>query len=113
MAEPSLDQVFPGASQTLESIVIPKAALLTLIASEDNSADEVAAGLVLALGAFYTAARREADPAVSIAVGPIASRLEVDYSTGQTHLVRRVTIDFFRSLALGTMQASDYGSGGG
>lgn len=50
-----LADIFPGATQTVSTVTIPKAALPSLTAQAANGGDAIVAGLLLALRACYQA----------------------------------------------------------
>lgn len=50
-----ISDIFPGATQTVSTITIPKAALPSLTAQAANGGDAIVAGLLLALRACYQA----------------------------------------------------------
>lgn len=62
MPVPTLQDVFPGATQTAAAITIPKASLPTLTAAADNNGQQIFVGLILAAAKVLTTAARDADP---------------------------------------------------
>ena len=70
MAEPTLEDVFAGATQTLETVTIPKDSLSTLAPKVTNSGDQITAGILATLQKFYVPERRSRDPDVSIVADP-------------------------------------------
>lgn len=62
MADPTLQDLFPGATQTADAITIPKAAFSRLTPRADNSAQELFVALTLRASEFFTPAARDADP---------------------------------------------------
>ena len=74
MPQPSLSDVFPGATQDATGITIPWSAMPGLTASATNPADRTIAGLVSGLITYYTPARRDGDPNAS---PPVTGDLDV------------------------------------
>ena len=70
MAEPTLEAVFAGATQTLETVTIPKDSLSTLAPKTVNTGDQVSAGILSTLQKFYVPELRARDPDVSIVADP-------------------------------------------
>ena len=77
MPSPSFSVVFPGATQTGESITIPKSSLPTLTALAINSGDQLSAGLLLALRAYYQPSKRQADKDTSLVADEPAALIGV------------------------------------
>ena len=74
MPQPSLPDVFPGATQDATVITIPWSAMPGLTASATNPADRTIAGIVSALITYYTPARRDGDANAS---PPVTGDLDV------------------------------------
>ena len=74
MPQPTLAGIFPGATQTITEIVIPKSALAGLTAVAANGGDNIMAGITAAAMAYYTEVRRTGNPA---AVPPVVGDYDV------------------------------------
>lgn len=61
MVQPTITDVFPGASQNGTGVTIPWSAMPGITASATNNADRTIAGLIAACLAYYTEARRNGD----------------------------------------------------
>jgi len=106
--EPTLGSVFPGATQTVTAVTIPKTALPTLTARSANSGDQIAAGLLLALLRFYTPLRRVADSEVSLVVQELVPVL--DTFTTPPQLVEALTVLLFRPTTIPELTADSVGA---
>lgn len=62
MPQPTIANVFPGASQDATGVTIPWSAMPGITASATNNADKTIAGLVAACLAYYTEVRRNGNP---------------------------------------------------
>jgi len=103
VTEPTLGNVFPGATQTVTAVTIPKTALPTLTARSVNSGDQIAAGLLLALLRFYTPSRRVADSDVSLVVQELVPA--IDTFTTPPQLVESLTVLLFRPATIPQLTA--------
>lgn len=65
MPQPTLEQIFPGATQNATGITIPWTALRTITPSATNPGDRTVAGFVASCLFFYTEARRNGDSAAN------------------------------------------------
>lgn len=74
MAQPTLTDVFPGATQNSTGVTIPWSAMPGITASATNNADKTIAGITAAALAYYTPARRDGN---SAAVPPTTGDTDV------------------------------------
>ncbi|MFA9202241.1 MAG: hypothetical protein ACEQSC_01685 [Candidatus Nanopelagicaceae bacterium] len=106
MTQPTLNQLFPAATQTATDLAIPKTDLVGLTGLADNNADQIMAGIVAAALAFYTPARREGDSAavppvvgnkdISV-IAELGSRsLSTDFNTNIEYEEQIVTLKFYK-----------------
>ena len=63
MPQPSLTDVFPGATQTATGVTIPWSAMPGITASVTNNADKTLAGITAAALAYYSLVRRDGNAA--------------------------------------------------
>jgi hypothetical protein len=61
MTQPTITDVFPGASQNATGVTIPWSAMPGITASATNNADKTIAGFIAACLAYYTEVRRNGD----------------------------------------------------
>lgn len=121
MPQPTITDVFPGATQTATQITIPKAALLGLTANANNTGGGVVAGLIAAMLAYYTPTRRggnlNAIPAVpaDLDVSAICElgrvSTETQYGANNEAIYsdeQEISLRFFRPRAGASFDPDDY-----
>lgn len=121
MTQPSLTDVFPGATQNSTGVTIPWSAMPGITASATNNADKTVAGIVAACLAYYLPTRRRGDDA---AVPPVAGDSDVSvivemgrlnitpfYGAGNTVTdfeEQTVEISFFKPRSTAGFDPDDY-----
>lgn len=65
MTQPTITDVFPGASQNATGVTIPWSAMPGITASATNNADKTIAGIVAACLDYYTEIRRNGNPSAN------------------------------------------------
>jgi hypothetical protein len=110
MAERTLSEIFPGATQTAESLVIPKSALASLTPLSENRADSLIAAFLIQLKAVLGGDTFGADPDHSIVVSPtIYERIEPDEADRTKNwLNREITITLRKPHTASPFDADDY-----
>lgn len=108
MAEPTLAQIFPGATQTATTITIPKTAFPLLGALAENRGDSIAVAILLRLKDFYTADKRATDPDVSI-IGRLNSpAIDINFETGANYIDRPIEFSLYSTLSLPELDPDSY-----
>lgn len=118
MPQPTLSDIFPGATQDINTITIPKAALPDLTALANNNADQLIAGINAACLDFYTPLRRDGD---STATPPVVGDKDVsiiavldgrsisrDFETNIEYEAQPVTLTFYKTSTGGGLVPNDY-----
>lgn len=111
MAEITLAELFPGASQDSTMVMIPKSALPTLTAADDNRAESLLAAIVIRANTVFTPAARDADPTRSITVERDTPRIDRVFSaTGEetNYLVRTLNVNFYEPFVDTPWDADNY-----
>lgn len=108
MAEAALTEIFPGATQNLTSITLPKSALLTLTAQEENRGDSISAAILISLKNFYTQERRTADPLISIVAEEGRPSVDINFESGLNYLNRPIEFSLYSELNLPSLDADSY-----
>jgi hypothetical protein len=111
MAEMSLIDIFPGATQDSAQITIPKADLLTLIAEENNRGDSIVVALLKSLLFAYPPNKRAVDPDVSIIVQEGRTLTETKYEGSvpvEFWQNRSIEVNLYSRYEQPPLSASDY-----
>ncbi len=111
MAEVTLSELFPGASQDSTMVTIPKSALPTLTALADNRAESLLAAIVIRANEIFTTTARDADPTQSITVERDTPRIDRVFSSTGTEsnfLVRTLSVNFYEPYTETPWDADSY-----
>jgi len=111
MAETTLAELFPGASQDSTMIMIPKSALPTLTAMAENRAEALLAAIVIRANEVFTPAARDADPTRSVVIERDTPRIDrVFSSTGaeSNYLVRALSVNLYEPFVDTPWDADNY-----
>ena len=108
MAEAALTEIFPGATQDLNSVTIPKSSLATLTAASVNKGDAISAALLISLKNFYTAERRTAEPLTSIVAEVGRPSVDINFESGLNYLNRPLEFSLYSELNLPDLDADSY-----
>lgn len=108
--EPTLNDIFPGALQDINEIIIPKTALAAagLSIAETNAADRIVVAILILLKDFYTEARRTANPDTSIVAVANAPNVDINYNTGINYLNRPIEFLLYSPLTLPDLDPDSY-----
>lgn len=111
MAEVTLTELFPGASQDSTMVMIPKSALPTLTAMAENRAEGILAAIVIRANTVFTTTARETDPDRSVTVERDTPRIDRVFSaTGDetNYLVRTLNVNFYEPFVDTPWDADNY-----
>jgi|AntDeeMinimDraft_6_1070357.scaffolds.fasta_scaffold11791_2 hypothetical protein len=118
MPQPTLSDLFPGATQDITTVTIPKSALTGLTAIASNNADQIFAGLVARAIDYYTPARRDGDStAVPAVVGDkdisiiaeLGTRsINRDFETSTDYEEQIIDLSFYKTSVGGGLVPNDY-----
>lgn len=118
MAEITLTQLFPGATQDATSVTIPKSALTGLTAIASNKADQIWAGLTARATSVYTPIKRNGDSLATPAVAgdkdvSVTAKLDgrlisQDFETGIEYEEQTITLKFYKLLPSSNFDPDDY-----
>ena len=111
MAEVTLAELFPGASQDSTMVMIPKNALPTLTALAENRAESLLAAIVIRSNEVFTTTARDADPTRSITVERDTPRIDRVFSTTGTEsnfLVRTLSVNLYEPFVDTPWDADNY-----
>lgn len=108
--EPTLSDIFPGALQDINEIIIPKTALAAagLSVTETNAADRIVVAILILLKDFYTEARRTANPNASIVGVESTPNVDINFDSGINYLNRPIEFSLYSPLALPDLDPDSY-----
>lgn len=108
--EATLEQIFPGATQSSDEIVIPKSAL-AMTAMAENRADTIVAAILKRFAVVLTQEARDADLDRSVVVQEGRSSLVQTFSsTGASTdwIVRSFESSLYKLAEIAPVNADDY-----
>jgi hypothetical protein len=118
MPQPTLSALFPGATQDITTVTIPKAALTGLTAIASNNADQIFAGLVARAIAYYTPARRDGnstavpavvgDKDVSVIAEEGTRNISRDFDSSVDYEEQTIDLSFYKISIGGGLVPNDY-----
>lgn len=108
--EPILSDIFPGATQTLSAVVIPKSALngVGMSIEASNRGDQISVALLILMAGYYNEVRRTADPAVSIVATMGTPSIEINFTNETNYLNRPIEFSLFSELELPDLNPDSY-----
>jgi hypothetical protein len=118
MAEITLTELFPGATQDLTTITIPKSAFTGLTPLAVNKGDQILAAILIRSLTVYPLTKRGGNPtatppvaadlAVSITVELGQRSIATDFETGTEYQEQGITARLYKLLPSSTLDPDDY-----